>query len=78
MLTVGCLIFGQPILVRGSLGIAGNGLRLCAVGEIEVQMFNLAQMLIRNQMLKFSTYAPIAQNRCWWQFFYILYMSLVK
>jgi len=33
-------------------------------GEIEVQMFNLAQMLIRIPRFKFSTNAPLLQNRC--------------
>jgi hypothetical protein len=42
-----------------------NGLRLCEGGEIEAQMFKLAQMLIRIPMLKFSTKAPLLQNRCY-------------
>ena len=32
-----------------------NVFRLCDVGELEVQMFNLVQMLNRIPMLKFST-----------------------
>ncbi|MDI9312593.1 MAG: hypothetical protein QM535_20455, partial [Limnohabitans sp.] len=37
-------------------------LGLCEVGELEVQMFNLAQMLIRIPILKYSTSAPILPN----------------
>jgi hypothetical protein len=48
----------------GSHGIAHNVLGLCEGGEIEVQMFNLAQMLIRIPILKFSTNAPLLQNPC--------------
>jgi hypothetical protein len=44
--------------------MTANGLGLCEVGELEVQMFNLAQMFIRIPMLKFSTSAPILQNPC--------------
>jgi hypothetical protein len=42
--------------------VAGNGLGLCEGGEIEAQMFNLAQMLIRIPMLEFSTNAPLLQS----------------
>jgi hypothetical protein len=41
-----------------------NVLGLCEGGELEVQMFNLAEMLIRIPMLKFSTNAPLLQNPC--------------
>jgi hypothetical protein len=44
--------------------VAHNVLGLCEGGEIEVQMFNLAQMFIRNSMLKFSANAPLLQNPC--------------
>jgi len=44
--------------------VAGNVLGLCEGGELEVQMFNLAEMLIRIPMLKFSTNAPLLQNPC--------------
>jgi len=37
----------------------------CEGGELEVQMFNLAQMFIRIPMLKFSTKAPLLQNPCY-------------
>jgi len=46
------------------LSLTANGLWLCEGGEIEVQMFNLAQMLIRIPMLKYSTIAPLLQNPC--------------
>jgi len=49
--------------------IAANGLGLCEGGEIEVQMFNLAQMLIRIPMFKSSTIAPLLQNPCCTLFF---------
>ena len=45
--------------------VTHNGLGLCEGGEIEAQMFNLAQMLIRIPMLKFSTIAPLLQNPCY-------------
>jgi hypothetical protein len=44
--------------------LAGNGLGLCEGGEIEAQMFNLAQMLIRITNVQFSTKAPLLQNPC--------------
>jgi len=44
--------------------LAYNVLGLCEGGELEVQMFNLAEMLIRIPMLKFSTNAPLLQNPC--------------
>jgi serine protease inhibitor len=44
--------------------MAGNVFGLAEVGEIEVQMFNLAQMLIRIPKFKFSTNAPLLQNPC--------------
>lgn len=45
--------------------VAANVLGLCEGGEIEVQMFNLALMLIKIPMLKFSTNAPLLQNLCY-------------
>jgi hypothetical protein len=39
-------------------------LGLAEVGAFEAQMFNLAQMLIRIPMLKFSNSAPILANPC--------------
>ena len=47
------VVFSQP-----------DVLGLCEGGELEVQMFNLAEMLIRIPMLKFSTNAPLLQNPC--------------
>lgn len=44
--------------------LTANVLGLCEGGELEVQMFNLAEMLIRIPMLKFSTNAPLLQNPC--------------
>jgi hypothetical protein len=41
-----------------------NVLGLAEVGAFEAQMFNLAQMLIRIPMLKFSNSAPILANPC--------------
>jgi hypothetical protein len=54
----------MPNFIRVSVGVADNGFRLCDVGEFEVQMFNSVQMPNRIPMLKFSTSAPISQNRC--------------
>ena len=42
-----------------------NGLGIGEVGEFEAQMFNLAQMLIRIPMLKYSTSAPILPIPCY-------------
>ena len=47
--------------------MAHNVLGLCEGGEIEVQMFNLAQKFNRIPMLKFSTNAPLLQNPCYLQ-----------
>jgi hypothetical protein len=46
------------------LKLTANVLGLCEGGEIEAQMFKLAQMVIRIPMLKFSTNAPLLQNPC--------------
>lgn len=45
--------------------VAGNGLRLCEGGEIEVQMFKFAQMPNRIPNVQFSTSAPLLQNLCY-------------
>jgi hypothetical protein len=42
-----------------------NVLGLGEVGELEVQMFNLAQMPNRIPNVQFSTSAPILPNPCW-------------
>jgi hypothetical protein len=44
--------------------ILDKGLGLGEVGAFKAQMFNLAQMLIRIPMVKFSTSAPILANPC--------------
>jgi hypothetical protein len=44
--------------------LAGNGLGIGEVRAFKEQMFNLAQMLIGIQMLKFSTSAPILPIPC--------------
>jgi hypothetical protein len=44
--------------------MAHNVLGLCEVGELKVQMFNLAQELIENTNVQPSTKAPILQNPC--------------
>ena len=44
--------------------IAHNVFGLGEGGELEVQMFNLAQMLIRIPQLKYSTKAPLLPNPC--------------
>jgi hypothetical protein len=45
-------------------GIATNGLGLCEVGELVVQIFNLAQKLNRITNVQFSTSAPILAKPC--------------
>jgi hypothetical protein len=47
-----------------------SALRRCG---LEVQMFILVIKFIRIPMLKFSTYATLAQNRCWAKLFLCLY-----
>jgi len=44
--------------------MTANGLGLCKVAELEAQMFNLAQMLIRIPNIEFSTEPAILQNPC--------------
>jgi hypothetical protein len=44
--------------------IAYNGLGLAEVGELEVQMLNLAQIYNRIPNAQFSTSAPILANPC--------------
>jgi hypothetical protein len=52
--------------------MTANGLGLGEGGEIEAQMFILAQMLIRISMLKFSTKAPLLPNPSYVCFLLIL------
>jgi len=59
------------LIFVGRLKVAYNVLGLCEGGELEVQMFNLAQMFIRIPMLKFSTNAPLLQNPCCMPFFMV-------
>jgi len=51
-------------LVRAKTQIAVNVLGLAEVGELEAQMFNLAQMFVRIPNIKFSTSAPILASPC--------------
>jgi hypothetical protein len=41
-----------------------NGLGLCDGGELEAQMFGLAQMFIRMPNVKFGTSPAIEPNAC--------------
>jgi len=41
-----------------------NVLRLCAGGDLVVQMLNLAPKPIRITDVQFCSLAPLAQNRC--------------
>jgi hypothetical protein len=47
-----------------SSGISTNVLGLCEEAELEVQMFNLAQMIIRIPNDQFSTETAFLQNPC--------------
>jgi hypothetical protein len=47
-----------------SFSLAGNGLRLGDVAEIEAQKFSFAQKFNRRTELEFSTSAAILPNRC--------------
>jgi len=44
--------------------MVANVLGLCDGGELEAQMFNLAQMFIRIPNVQFSTEAPLLQSPC--------------
>jgi hypothetical protein len=60
MKLLNCLNLSMVVI----LTVSANVLGLCEGGEIEVQMFILAQMLIRIPMFKISTNAPLLQNPC--------------
>jgi hypothetical protein len=45
--------------------LACNVLGLCEEAELEAQMFNLAQMLIRIPNVQFSTEPAFLQNPCY-------------
>jgi len=51
-------------MLNGRPTIGHNVLGLCEGGEIEAQMFILAQMFNRIPMLEYSTNAPLLQNPC--------------
>ena len=55
---------GLFVVVGVFFTLAPNVLGLAEVGELEVQMFNLAQMLNRITNAQFSTSAPILANPC--------------
>ena len=57
-------------LRNGRPTIGYNVFRLCDVGELKAQMFNSVQKFNRIPMLKFSTSAPISQNRCYLLLFF--------
>ena len=58
--------------------LAGNVLGLGEGGEIEAQMFNLAQMFIRIPNVQFSTKAPLLPNPCYVQFiFHSVVLSVI-
>jgi hypothetical protein len=44
--------------------VAGNVPQLGEVADLEAQMFNLAQMFIRNPKVQFSTEPAILPNCC--------------
>ena len=50
--------------------ISANVFGLGEGGEIEAQMFNLAQMFIRIPNVQFSTNAPLLPNPCYVQFIF--------
>jgi hypothetical protein len=54
-----------------SLSIGTNVLGLCEEADLEAQMFNLAQMLIRIPNVQYSTEPAFSQNPCYVPFFYI-------
>jgi hypothetical protein len=50
-------------------------LGLGEVGEIEAQMFSLAQKLNRSTNVQFSTSAPILPNPCYVPFFFTIRLN---
>ena len=44
--------------------LVGNGLGLCEEAELEAQIFDLAQMFIRNPNVQFSAEPAFLQNPC--------------
>jgi hypothetical protein len=44
--------------------LTDNVWRLCEVGDLEAQSFNLAQMYLKSTNIEVGTEAPISQNRC--------------
>ena len=60
-----CVKLPTSLSTKNGLPTVGhNVLGLGEVGELEVQMFNLAQMLIRITNVQISTSAPILPNPC--------------
>jgi len=53
---------GNPVGAKTQIAV--NVLGLAEVGELEAQMFNLAQMFVRIPNIKFSTSAPILASPC--------------
>ena len=52
------------LFLRNFGSVATNVLGIGEVGAFKAQMFNLAQILIRIPMLKFTTSAPILPIPC--------------
>jgi len=50
--------------------MAGNGLQLGEVAEIEAQMYKICTMFNRIPNVQFSTEPAILPNCCWWQCFF--------
>jgi hypothetical protein len=51
--------------LHGRNSKTANGLGLCEEADLEAQMFGLAQMLIRNPNVQFSTEPAILPNSCY-------------
>jgi hypothetical protein len=57
-------VFSPMLMSVRHFSMRHNGSGLCEEAELEAQMFNLAQMFIRNPNVQFSTEPAFSQNPC--------------
>ena len=62
------------LLARSFLKIATNVLQIAEGGEIEVQILNIAQMIIRSTTLDFSTTSPLLAMCCYVSVFFFIFL----
>ncbi len=54
---------------------AVNGLQIAEGGELEVQILNIAQMIIRSTTLDFSTASPLLAMCCYVSVFFFIFCA---